>query len=520
MNITMVSPPATRRSCVRCNGTEHNPMKFLIECCRCQRVWHHSCHIPPIPEAEVLGRIEADENDRPAEGLGTWVCRRCSKRPTTNASEPVASTLTNAMKTAILSSNIPPERSSMPLQVNVQHDPTFNQGREGVQQKSSMREPQVVQISMVGPHRGATPQIDLLHPPSSPAKLATKVGTGRKQHEHAVIDLSTSDDPPHDRQKSEVLSPDTIPNRVSASTHSSLSVSSRSPTETPPQLRTPQGSLHVAAAVYTSTPASSSTSIGPDLPDIASSTTPRPSTPRIPWVKKGKERVPDFRAMVADLRAAGKLQDPTILQQISRYQGGMELEESDDIASTHPHASDRSTTRDTPDVDELYATPPPSSRSRSRYGTHDNDNMYATAELDKHQPRADTHDIDDMYGTPAPMPTPSRYDTHDIDDMYATPAAEIARPIVPGNSGEERVSRPPSAAEEVKTRLVFDWQNERFPDGEDEISAMLKRKMERVQLHKTGEEKKRPRKMAHTQRLGKGDRRRKEERTLTFYVPQ
>ncbi|KAH9909457.1 uncharacterized protein B0H18DRAFT_896898, partial [Fomitopsis serialis] len=76
----MSAPLITRKACVRCGETMNTPIKFLIECCKCQRVWHHPCHIPPISEAEILRRIEADEQGQSADGLDTWVCKRCSKQ--------------------------------------------------------------------------------------------------------------------------------------------------------------------------------------------------------------------------------------------------------------------------------------------------------------------------------------------------------------------------------------------------------------------------------------------------------
>ncbi|KAL6308439.1 hypothetical protein BKA93DRAFT_565589 [Sparassis latifolia] len=71
-----------QKQCVRCNKSHNSPRAFLLDCCKCQRSWHHSCHIPPVTEQDILRRIEADENQKWTDGLGAWQCRRCSKKPT------------------------------------------------------------------------------------------------------------------------------------------------------------------------------------------------------------------------------------------------------------------------------------------------------------------------------------------------------------------------------------------------------------------------------------------------------
>ncbi|OCH94888.1 hypothetical protein OBBRIDRAFT_721802 [Obba rivulosa] len=67
--------------CVRCNRTHHTPQAFLLECCRCRRAWHHSCHLPPLSEDQVLALVEGDGSRQFGEGLSSWQCRRCSKKP-------------------------------------------------------------------------------------------------------------------------------------------------------------------------------------------------------------------------------------------------------------------------------------------------------------------------------------------------------------------------------------------------------------------------------------------------------
>ncbi|KAH9911504.1 uncharacterized protein B0H18DRAFT_357952 [Fomitopsis serialis] len=271
-----------------------------------------------------------------------------------------------------------------------------------------------------------------------------------------------------------------------------------------------------------SLPPSISPSASP-LPEIATSPTLRPSPPRIPYVMKGKEKMPDFRAISSSLRAAGKLHGPPVLDEVLQHRD--ERSESDGETTPRPSVTSMSEGRDTHDIDDVYATPPPdSTRSRSRYDTHDIDDMYATAEPEQRRHRADTHDIEDMYAVPAPVRAPVRYDTHNIDDMYATPPPAPIPPTaasrrVVDSRNEGRLSQRSSEQEKPGLRLVFDWQDERYPRGKgDEIFTMLEDRKKRIELRKGGAETRKPRKLGVTQRLGKKDRQRKEGEVLSFYV--
>lgn len=228
------------------------------------------------------------------------------------------------------------------------------------------------------------------------------------------------------------------------------------------------------------------------------------SPPRIPFVVKGKELVPDFRSISSNLRAAGKLQGPPPLEEMSNSQEDME---TNNVTTLRRRAPTRDTSRDTHDIEDMYATPARDSvRSRTRF---------------------DTHDVDDLYATPPPQSTraASRYDTHDIEDMYATPAPDprpLPAPREPSRI-REVAERPPRPSDDIVVQLVFEWHNERYPDGKgDEWFSLLEKKMRLIQKRKGGQESRRGRKSLGpncTRLLSKKERRKIEAEALSFYVP-
>ena len=223
--------------------------------------------------------------------------------------------------------------------------------------------------------------------------------------------------------------------------------------------------------------------------------------------------MPDFRSLISGLRAAGKLQGPPPLEPEETPQPQQDMEmESGDETTPRRRPPARAISRDTHDIEDMYATPARESvRSRTRF---------------------DTHDIDDLYATPPPQSTraASRYDTHDIEDMYATPAPhaaphpEVARPsrereVAAPQRPSQRPSRQPDV---IELQLVFDWHNERYPDGKgDEWFSLLTRKTGQIQRYKEGKGSRKGRKLGPgtTRELSKKDRRKREAESLSFYVP-
>ncbi|PIL22869.1 transcription factor [Ganoderma sinense ZZ0214-1] len=72
--------PRPKVSCVRCNKNHDTPAAFLMACAKCERAWHHTCHIPQVSEEEILERITFDNQGKREAGLAGWQCKRCTKR--------------------------------------------------------------------------------------------------------------------------------------------------------------------------------------------------------------------------------------------------------------------------------------------------------------------------------------------------------------------------------------------------------------------------------------------------------
>ncbi|RDX50281.1 hypothetical protein OH76DRAFT_467084 [Lentinus brumalis] len=74
----VIPPPEV--PCFRCKKSHDNPAAFLMACCRCERAWHHTCHIPPVTEDELMRRLKADNSGKRDVGLRAWQCRTCTKK--------------------------------------------------------------------------------------------------------------------------------------------------------------------------------------------------------------------------------------------------------------------------------------------------------------------------------------------------------------------------------------------------------------------------------------------------------
>lgn len=202
----------------------------------------------------------------------------------------------------------------------------------------------------------------------------------------------------------------------------------------------------------------------------------------------GNTAMPDFRALIANLRAEGKLQPPPSALDALNNDSDAEinqlesLSDSDEdrrtVISRHSTSRSNQARHDTHDINDMYSTPAPtpisgSSMSRARYDTHDIDDMYASP-----APTSDscssTPAMQTRRQTDRPMgPATTRYDTHDIDDIYERPAPVSMR-ATPGfarQSPETAARRPTSSwkgkqkettataasADGSASDLVFDW---------------------------------------------------------------
>ncbi|TBU47402.1 hypothetical protein BD309DRAFT_913913 [Dichomitus squalens] len=77
---TAVHIPTPKVPCHRCKQIHDTPAAVLMACAKCERAWHHTCHVPPVSEKEILERIDLDKQGKRDVGLRAWQCRRCTKK--------------------------------------------------------------------------------------------------------------------------------------------------------------------------------------------------------------------------------------------------------------------------------------------------------------------------------------------------------------------------------------------------------------------------------------------------------
>ncbi|KAN0087429.1 hypothetical protein V8E55_006050 [Tylopilus felleus] len=83
-------------SCQRCGEAHSGPAAFLLTCRGCRRSWHHRCAMPAVEDDHLIQLIRATNAGDTANGLGSWMCRRCKKATSatpssTSSREPKAS---------------------------------------------------------------------------------------------------------------------------------------------------------------------------------------------------------------------------------------------------------------------------------------------------------------------------------------------------------------------------------------------------------------------------------------------
>ena len=64
--------PSSPRRCWRCAASDSCPRRLLLTCSACTRSWHHRCHVPVVPDSELITRL----NNR---SIDQWRCRKCTK---------------------------------------------------------------------------------------------------------------------------------------------------------------------------------------------------------------------------------------------------------------------------------------------------------------------------------------------------------------------------------------------------------------------------------------------------------
>ncbi|KAI0357390.1 hypothetical protein OH77DRAFT_1588304 [Trametes cingulata] len=436
MSPVVSAPPKV--SCVRCNKNHDTPAAFLMACCKCERAWHHTCHIPPVTEKEIMGRIDADERGKRDAGLSAWQCRRCTKKirveaPATAPARPVES----AQKTSA-----PCEPRGKGGDTNGVAAPVARNASVPVDSKSSghssstqarkSAEPAVIEvdddIQMVDaapppiPVKQSTPVVTKVPvsipaqpvvqeippsvnsvsrpPPEKPRAPAHPVGQQNRPTSGATIQRGQK----RKAKDAFVITPLPRPQVAAKATQAGPS-RPRSPA--PPV--SPRPDVQPVAAPQRKEP-----SLMPPPPPPP----PQPAQPSSVSIK-------DIRALISDMRAAGQLKPPPtvdyVLHQPTTAQ--KRATRQDPSASAKAALDLRSQTRDLEDVE----------RKLEDFSM----------------------DIDPLPPEPEPDPDP-----HNIDDLYGDVAPQF------------RVERPPSApraksAAPAQNRLLFVLQKKRHPEQND-----------------------------------------------------
>ncbi|EJD33486.1 hypothetical protein AURDEDRAFT_189070, partial [Auricularia subglabra TFB-10046 SS5] len=66
--------------CAACGDSSTGPRAFLLDCCACDKSYHHSCATPALSEAALLARISATHTKKTTGTIHDWRCHNCVAR--------------------------------------------------------------------------------------------------------------------------------------------------------------------------------------------------------------------------------------------------------------------------------------------------------------------------------------------------------------------------------------------------------------------------------------------------------
>lgn len=193
--------------------------------------------------------------------------------------------------------------------------------------------------------------------------------------------------------------------------------------------------------------------------------------------------MPNFRALVADLRASGRLNDPPMMDYLLNN-NMTEPSSADDIMvqTGRPHSPPRSVTR------ELSAV---------------------------------ERGLGEMHVDPC---------SHDIEDLYGSPVHQRRGSAVGGSRDEQRAGLPDNHdADNVEfnaecfPQLVFQWQELRYAGvgkgQRDDFDHMLANRMARLRISEENTEiNTKARRKGHPRHFSKKQRQRKDQGGLDFFI--
>ncbi|KAI0632460.1 hypothetical protein C8Q77DRAFT_926609 [Trametes polyzona] len=367
------------------------------------------CHIPPVQEAELMRRFEADEKGERDSGLAAWQCRRCTKKarvePPTLSTPQAGSTRPQLLQhTSVdsesLSSRVPQttrpsSQGSVPTVIEIDDDV------EMVDVVSNPARPSTIPPTAVGGFRA------LPNPPGPSLATIQAPSTAAGRHEGVPNSLHTASNP---EQRSSTSAQTSGPNKSKGKKRATRAPSAIAPTiprksaadevrPSSPYRREMRGTMAPPPTLPTVT--SHPGSKGNALIGGAPANTV-PSAPSAAPMSADA-----LRERISGLRAAGRLEPPQEYDYVFRRPRSAQETQTRASSTERSRTANldlRSRTRDLAEVEsklEDFADEPmdigiaPASDS---------------ATVDRNRDR-DTHDIEDMYGDVAPRfrsvrPTP------------------------------------------------------------------------------------------------------------------
>ncbi|KAH9949882.1 hypothetical protein B0H21DRAFT_72726 [Amylocystis lapponica] len=301
------TPP---KPCVRCGKTHHRPEAFLLECCKCHRTWHHQCHLPPVSEHELVGRMVAERQNRLADGLGAWLCRRCSKNANARMSIPLVSQVPVPNSTGLATERIEAGSSDSARRSSPNSVPKASLSRNNGTappergEKTSKQSTKRHTMDAISPQTTIVPQ----HP--NPALSDSTQGGGGKILTVNKVPAQTIDlvQRTHQNKLKEKEIRTVRPITPLSASHVEEVFPEAADTVTvmtPPPIIS--ASTPISGRPHLNTPSRD----GPSWPPSTSSVPDTSSTSRAASSPvRGISAASDIRAFVADMRASGKLVPP------------------------------------------------------------------------------------------------------------------------------------------------------------------------------------------------------------------
>ncbi|KAM5538667.1 hypothetical protein V8D89_007696 [Ganoderma adspersum] len=487
--------PRPKVPCVRCNKNHDTPAAFLMACAKCERAWHHTCHIPQVSEQEILERLTFDGKGKRDAGLAGWQCKRCTKRTRVEPPPPVVapdqcvglSVPAAAFKPQLQSkpslnghghsncsigttSSVPLQpRPSAPIQVTISDDDDIimldeapEQSQQSVADPGNKPQFDTAQTTMFQQQRVPSESL----PPRPTPIAASGVPAGKAQK---TVKLSKTAQPPSEEPP------------AGPSTHFNHLPPTSSSSHPPPPESEPEQSRSLTRSP---TPTAPHQPIQPE-PTMQHISSPAHTSANVKTISTA-----DIRALISTMRSDGRLAPPPEVEYVHTHP-----RRAVDASNSKPRRSGARKLAYTPErtrSPELDEVAMDVDRPSSRGSNSD------TRREEEEEEGEDPHNIDDLYGDIAP-----RYRSNPSRRSKSRSKTAAAPP-----------SSPPPPAE---MRLLRAEGDKRRPPKADDLGLLLDKKL-RIEGVAVAGRVRAPRKAAATQRLMGKVLKRKHETGFCFFI--